>query len=129
MPIAFGETSLTFLPTSGLFDLIFHRTWIAVSVLGVPNAGYQLTLIGLLIVAFIAVVVNVFIERLTSRRTGGLARAVGFTLVGAFLVSAFVALPFEVEVEGVRIITTLVGSLIIGVFYNLLKGQRQAPAA
>jgi uncharacterized membrane protein YeaQ/YmgE (transglycosylase-associated protein family) len=125
MPITLDSTSFNFLPTLGPFDLIFHRTWIALSVLGEPNGGYTLTLGGLLIVAFLAFVVNVFIERLTHRNTGGLVRAVAFTLIGAFLVSAYVALPFEVEVEGVRIITTLVGALVVGIFYNLLKGQSQ----
>ena len=72
---------------------------------------------------------NVIIERLTGRKTGGLPRAVGFTLVGAFLVSAFVELPFEIEIEGVRVITTLIGALIVGVFYNLVKGQRPRPTA
>ena len=125
MLTALGSTSFTVLPTTGPFDLIFHRTWIALSVLGEPNGGYALTFGGLLIVAVLACVVNVFIERLTHRSTGGLVRAVAFTLVGAFLVSAYVALPFEVEVEGVRIITTLVGALVVGIFYNLLKGQSQ----
>ena len=124
-----GSTSFTFLPTSGLLDRIFHQTWIALSVLGEPSGGYELTLIGLIIVALLAFAVNVIIERLTGRKTGGLARAVGFTLVGAFLVSAYVSLPFEVEVEGVRVITTLIGALIVGVFYNLVKGQRPRPAA
>ncbi len=124
-----GATTFTFLPNSGLLDQIFHRTWIAISVLGVPTDGYQLTLIGLIIVALLAFAVNVIIERLTGRKTGGLARAVGFTLVGAFLVSAFVSLPFELEIEGVRVITTLIGAMIVGVFYNLVKGQRPRPAA
>src|SRR5262245_47828459 len=129
MPTPLGSTSFSILPSSGPLDLVFHQTWIALSVFGEPNGGYALTLGGLLIVAFLAFVVNVFIERLTHRNTGGLARAVAFTLVGAFLVSAYVALPFEVEVEGVRIVTTLVGALIVGVFYNLLKGQSRPAAA
>ena len=120
-----ASLSFTFLPTSGLLDQIFHRTWIALSLLGEPHGGYQLTLIGLLIVALLAFAVNVFLERLTGRKTGGLWRAVAFTLIGAFLVSAFVALPFEIEVEGVHILTTLLGALVVGVFYNLLKGQGQ----
>ncbi len=127
--ITLATTTYTFIPDSGILDLIFHRTWFALSVLGEPSGGYGLTLIGLIIVALLAFTVNVIIERLTSRKTGGLARAVGFTLVGAFLVSAYVSLPFEIDVEGVRIITTLIGALIVGVFYNLLKGQRQRPAA
>ena len=125
----FSGTALGFLPNSGPLDLIFHRTWIAISLLGVPDGGYELTLIGLIIVALLAFAVNVIIERLTGRKTGGLLRAVGFTLVGAFLVSAFVELPFEIEIEGVRIITTLIGALIVGVFYNLVKGQRPRPTA
>jgi hypothetical protein len=124
-----AATSFTFLPTSGPLDLLFHHTWIAISILGVPNDGYQLTLIGLLIVAVLAFAVNVFIERLTGRKTGGLGRAVAFTLVGSFLVSAYVALPFEVELEGVRLLTTLVGALVIGVFYNLLKGKGRPATA
>lgn len=129
MSTVLGSTSFNFLPNSGPLDLIFHQTWIAISVLGEPSSGYELSLGGLLIVAFLAFAVNVFIERLTNRNTGGLARAVAFTLVGAFLVSAYVALPFEVEVEGVRIFTTLVGALIVGVFYNLLKGRSKLATA
>src|SRR5579871_5968267 len=96
-----GTAFLGFLPTTGIIDQIFHQTWISISVLGEPNGGYKVTLIGLIIIALIAFAVNVVIERLTGRKTGGLARAVGFTLVGAFLVSAFVSLPFEIIVEGV----------------------------
>ena len=117
------------MPTSGLLDQIFHQTWIAISVLGEPSGGYKLTLLGLIIVALLAFAVNVIIERLTGRKTGGLLRAVAFTLVGAFLVSAFVSLPFEIIIADVRVITTLIGALIVGVFYNLIKGQRPRPAA
>lgn len=37
--------NLTFIPTSGPLDLIFHQSWLAFSVLGVPAGGYKLCLL------------------------------------------------------------------------------------
>ncbi|MGZ3601286.1 MAG: hypothetical protein ACXWQR_16965 [Ktedonobacterales bacterium] len=112
-----------FIPSSGILDDIFHKTWLAVSILGIPPSGYKVTLIGLLIILVIAIAANGVTERLTSKKVGGLFAGVIITLLGAWLFSVYVNLPFDFMLEGVRIIAALLGAIVIAVFYTLLKGQ------
>lgn len=122
-------TNLTFIPTSGVLDAIFHQTWLAFSLFGVPAGGYKINLIDLIIVLIIALAANGITERLTSRKVGGLYFAVLLTIIGAYLMVAYVHLPFDVALEGVRIIAALFGAVIVAVFYNLLTGRSSRKAA
>lgn len=115
--------SIEFIPKTGIFNQIFHQTWIQVSVLGAPDGGYRITLIGLIIITLLALLVNAVTERLTSSKPGGLFVAIIITIIGAILAASFINLPFDFAIEGVRIIAALFGAIIIAVFYTLIRGQ------
>ncbi len=117
-------SNFNFIPNSGPLDTIFHQTWLAVNVLGQPGgSGYRITLIGLLIVLVIAVAVNGITERLTSKKVGGIFAGVVLTIIGSYLFAAYVKLPFDFALENVRIIAALLGAIVVGVFYNLIRAQ------
>jgi len=115
--------NITFIPNSGILDQIFHQTWLIVSILGFPKNGFKLTLIDLLIIMIIALAANAITEKLTSRKVGGLLAAVLVTILGSALFQAYVKLPFDFEIEGVRIVAALLGAIVIAVFYTLIKGS------
>lgn len=115
--------NVNFIPNNGILDQIFHQTWLSVSVLGVPRGGYRISLIGLLIVLVIAVAANAICERLTSRKVGGLFAAILVTLIGSWLFSVYVLLPFDFALEGVRVIAALLGAIVLAVFFTLIRGQ------
>lgn len=123
MAVAATIQNINFIPSTGILDLIFHKTALTLTVLGLPANGYRITLIGIIIIAVIALAANAVTERLTSRKVGGLFAAVIVTLIGSWLFSAYVRLPFEFELENVRIVAALVGAIVIATFYTLLKGQ------
>ena len=118
-----GIPTYNFIPNSGILDDIFHKTWIAVSIAGIPAGGYKVTLIGLLIILVIAIATIGVTERLTSKKVGGLFVGVLLTLFGSWLFSIYVNLPFDFALEGVRIIAALLGGIIVAVLYTLLKAQ------
>jgi uncharacterized protein YqgC (DUF456 family) len=121
---AAGPNSVNFIPKSGILDTIFHQSWLSINVLGHPGGnGYKLTLIGLIIVLVIAVAANAITERLTAKKVGGLLAATIVTIFGALLFQAYVSLPFDVLIEGVPIVAALLGSIVIAVFYNLIRAQ------
>ena len=115
--------SINFIPNSGILDQIFHQSWLQISVLGFPAGGYKITLIGLIIILIIALAANAITERLTSKKVGGLFAAVIVTLIGAWLFSAYVLLPFDFILEGVRVVAALLGAVVIAVFWTLIRGQ------
>lgn len=111
----------TFIPNTGVLDQLFHKSALTISVFGYPNPPYSLNLVGFLIILVIAIAANTITERLTSRKVG-LFTAVVITILGTFLVSAYVTLPFDISVEGVRLVGALLGAIIIAVFYALIRG-------
>jgi uncharacterized membrane protein YeaQ/YmgE (transglycosylase-associated protein family) len=115
--------SIDLVPSSGPMNQIFHQTWLEVSVLGAPHGGYRITLSGLIIVFIIAFAANAITERLTSSKAGGLLVATVITILGSILTAAFVKLPFDFAIEGVRIIAALLGAVVIAVFYTLIRNQ------
>jgi uncharacterized membrane protein YeaQ/YmgE (transglycosylase-associated protein family) len=115
--------NIQLVPNSGVMDLIFHQTWLQVSIVNIPPEGYRLTLIGLIIIVLMALLVNAITERLTSKKMGGLFTAVLVTIIGSVLTAAYVRLPFDFAIEGVRIIAALLGAVIIAVFYTLIRGS------
>lgn len=114
--------SLNFIPNSGILDTIFHKTVFTIQIAGFPKTPYKLTLIGLIIIMLIALAANGVTERLTSKKVG-LWTAVLITIIGSALFSAYVLLPFDFALEGVRIVAALLGAIVIAVFYTLLRGQ------
>jgi uncharacterized membrane protein YeaQ/YmgE (transglycosylase-associated protein family) len=115
--------NIQLIPNSGALDLIFHQSWLQISILGIPPGGYKVTLIGLIIIIILALTVNAITERLTSRKMGGLFMAVLVTIIGSFIAAAYVRLPFDFAIEGVRIIAALLGAVVIAVFYTLIRGS------
>jgi uncharacterized membrane protein YeaQ/YmgE (transglycosylase-associated protein family) len=115
--------NLTFIPTSGPLDVVFHRSWLAFSVLGMPAGGYKLNFIDWIILLIIAITANGITERLAGRKAGGLLLATLITVLGSALVQAYVTLPFDFALEGVRIVAALLGAVVIAIFYVLLLGQ------
>jgi hypothetical protein len=113
---------ISLVPNSGIMDLIFHQSWVRVSIFNIPPDGYRLTFIGLIIIVLLALLVNALTERLTSKKMGGLFTAVLVTIFGSVFTAAYVKLPFDFAIEGVRIIAALLGALIIAVFLVLLRG-------
>lgn len=110
------------IPHTGLLNSIFYLTNLRVQVLGWPANGYSINLIQLLILLMLAVVVNAVTERLTKKKPGGLATGVILTVIGAYLVETYVNLPFDFSFEGVLIVASLIGAIIVGVFYTLIRG-------
>jgi uncharacterized membrane protein YeaQ/YmgE (transglycosylase-associated protein family) len=115
--------NLTFIPTSGPLDQLFHQTWLAFAIFGMPSGGYKLNLIQWIIILIIAIAANAITERLAGRKAGGLLLATLITVLGAAIVQAYVKLPFDFALEGVRIIAALLGAVVIAVFYTLILGQ------
>jgi hypothetical protein len=71
----------------------------------------------------IALGANGITEQLTGRKAGGLLLATLITVLGLALIQAYVHLPFDFALEGVRIIAALLGAVLITVFYALLRRQ------
>ncbi len=117
------------IPKGSFFDLLFHQTYFSLQVLGLLNPPFQINLIGLIIIVLIAFAANAVTERLTSNKAGGLFTAVLITLLGSYLFAAFVRLPFDFNLEGVRIIAALIGAIIIAVFYSLIRKQSSSSSS
>src|SRR5262249_23483023 len=110
------------IPSSGVLNDIFHKTWLAVSIAGFPANGYKVTLIGLIIIMIIAIAANGVTERLTGKKVGGMLLAVLITILGSWLFQAYVKLPFDFAVEDVAILAALLGAIVIAVFWTLIRG-------
>lgn len=111
------------IPQSGILNTIFHQTDMRIQVLDFPANGYYLNLIQLIILIVLAVVVNFVTERLTNKKPGGLVTGVVLTVIGAYIVETFAKIPFDFSFEGVLIVASLIGAIIVGVFYTLIRAQ------
>jgi len=112
-----------FFPMNSFFNTVFRQTSMTVKVFDIPSGGYTINLIQLIILLILAIAVNAITERLTSRKVGGLFLATVITIIGVYLINAFVTLPFDFAIEGIRIIGALIGAIIIAVFYTLLRAR------
>jgi len=118
-----GPANLNFIPSDGGFlDLLFHQTALSIQIFGQPKPPFSINLIQFIIVLFLAFAVNGATERLTGRKVTLLA-AVIITMIGSWLFSNYVRLPFDFSLEGVRIVAAILGALIIAVFYTLIVGK------
>lgn len=111
------------IPHTGVFNQIFYLTSARLHIFGWPAQGYSINLIQLIILLAIAVVVVYVTERLTKSKIGGLAVGVTVTLLGAFLIQSVTTHIPDFQFEGVRVISSLLGAIIIGVFYVLIRAQ------
>lgn len=118
-----GVPSFDPIPHTGLLNQIFYQTDLRVQVLDWPPKGYSINLIQLIVLIVLALVVNFVVERLTSKKPGGLATGVVLTVIGAYIVETYAKIPFDFAFEGVLIVASLIGALIVGVFYTLIRGQ------
>ena len=109
----------------GILKTIFIDTWISISLLGQPAGGFKLTLIDLIIVALLAFAVTALTEWLTGQKLGKLFTGMVITIIGALLVVMFVRLPAPLDfaIEDVPIVAALLGAIIVGVFYVLLRAR------
>jgi uncharacterized MnhB-related membrane protein len=109
----------------GILKTIFVDTWISLSLFGQPAGGFKLTLIDLIILALIALAVNAIAQWLTKQKIGNLWAGMVVTILGTFVILTFVRLPapLDFQIEDVAIIAALIGSIIIGVFYVLIRAR------
>ena len=98
------------------------RRELTFEIFGWPKPPFSINLIQLIIILFLAFAINGATERLTGRKVS-LALAVIITVIGAYLFSTYVLLPFDFSIEGVRIVAAILGALILAVFYTLIFGR------
>jgi uncharacterized membrane protein YeaQ/YmgE (transglycosylase-associated protein family) len=115
--------SVDFIPRSGVWNTLFHETWISISIFDTPSGGYKITLIGLVIIVLIALLAAAITERLTTKKPGGLGVVVLITILGSLLAAAILRLPWDFILEGVHIVAALVGAVLIAVFYTLIRSS------
>jgi hypothetical protein len=115
----------------GILKTIFIDTWISISLLGQPAGGFKLTLIDLVIVALLAFAVTALTEWLTGQKLGKLFTGMVVTIIGALLVVMFVRLPAPLDfaIEDVPIVAALIGAIVVGVFYVLLRARTSSKPA
>ncbi len=111
------------IPHTGILNTIFYQTDLTIQVLDWPVNGYHINLIQLIILIVLALVVIFVTERLTSKKPGSLVTGVILTVIGAYLVETYARIPFDFAFEGVLIVSSLLGAIIVGVFYTLIRGQ------
>jgi uncharacterized membrane-anchored protein YitT (DUF2179 family) len=119
----------------GILKTIFIDTGITLTVLGQPAGGFHLTLLDLVIVALLAFAVTAITEWLTGQKLGKLFTGMIVTILGSILVLMFMHLPAPLDfaIEDIAVVAALIGAIIVGVFYVLLrartsKGGKAAPA-
>ncbi len=111
------------IPHSGVLGQIFYQTNARLHLFGRPAQGYSINLIQFIILLVLAIIVVYVTERLTNNKIGGLAAGVIVTLIGAFLIQSVTTSLPDFLFEGVRVVSSLIGALIIGVFYVLIRAQ------
>jgi uncharacterized membrane protein YeaQ/YmgE (transglycosylase-associated protein family) len=126
-------TNVTIVPNSGIWNQIFHQSWINVNLFGLlGSGGYTINLIGLIIVAIVGLAATGVTERLAGAKPGGgLLMPILLTILGAYIFSALLSgrIPFEVVLEGIPLFAALLGAIVFGVFYVLIRKQGSAKKA
>jgi hypothetical protein len=119
----------------GILKTIFIDTWVSLSLFGQPAGGFKLTLIDLIIIGLLAFAVTAMTEWLTGQKLGNLFAGMIVTIIGALLVVMFVHLPkpLDFAIEDVAVVAALIGALVVGVFYSLMRartsgGKKASPA-
>lgn len=108
-------------PFDSTLDLIFRKTDFALQVAGLPTTPYRVTLIGLLIILILSIAAMAITEKLTGTKPGGVMFGIVVTIIGSVLAATFILIPFDFEIEGIRIIAALLGAVVVATFYTLVK--------
>lgn len=111
------------IPHTGIFNQIFYLTNAHLVIMDWPQGGYTINLIQFIVLLVLAMVVVYVTELLTKNKVGGLAVGVIVTLLGAFVMQSLTRSIPDFMFEGVRVMSSLLGALIVGVFYVLIRGQ------
>ena len=113
------------IPSGSPWDQIFRETWINLNIFGLFGAdGFRINLAGLIIILIVGLAATAITERLVGEKPGkNLLATVLLTLFGAYVFAGSVHLPFETKVESVPLIAALLGAIVFGVFYVLIKKQ------
>lgn len=106
-----------------VYDLLFHQTHMSFQILSEPRPAFSINLIQFIIVFLISLAANGLTERLTGRKVG-LWLAVIVTLFGTWLFVTYVNMPFDFALEGVPIISAILGATVVAVFYTLTLGKK-----
>jgi drug/metabolite transporter (DMT)-like permease len=120
-----AASTINFIPTTGIWNAIFNETWLDVNLFGWFGAdGVKITLAGLIVILLVGLAAAAIVERLAGEKPGKNLLAVAIlTLLGAYIFAGAVKLPFEVILQGVPIIAALLGAIIFGVFFVLIRKQ------
>ena len=119
-------TTVHLFPTDGGFlDKLFHGTYVTVNIFGLLSGeGYKITLSGLIVILILSIAAAAIAERLAGAKPGkNLVIPVLITLLGSYIFTAYVQLPTDISIEGVRILAALLGAIVFSVFYVLISRQ------
>lgn len=115
------------LPSDGGFlDKLFHQTWITFNIFGLFGTdGYKLTLAALIILVIVAGIAAAIAERLAGDKPGkSFVTTLLLTILGAYIFTKYVSLPISnLQIETVNVISALLGAIVFGVFYVLIRRQ------
>ena len=114
---------ISLVPTNGILDTIFHKTSMTIQIMGWPAKGYSINLIQFIILLVLALIVVFVTERLTTSKVGGLAVGVIITLIGAYVIQSVTTGIPDLAIENVRVVSSLIGAIIISVFYTLIRAR------
>ncbi len=110
----------------GFLDLLFHHTYLIINIFGFfdKSGGYKVTLAGLIVLLVVALAAAAIAERLAGSKPGkSIITPLLLALLGSYIFSLYVLLPFDLIIEGVRIVAALLGAIVFGVFYVLISKQ------
>jgi uncharacterized membrane protein YeaQ/YmgE (transglycosylase-associated protein family) len=111
------------IPRQGILNQIFYQTNANIRIFNWPAGGYSINLIQFIILLILAIIVVFVTEQLTKSKVGGLAVGVIITLIGAAIIQAVTSGLPDFLFEGVRVVSSLVGAIIISVFYTLIRAR------
>jgi len=125
-----ATTSIHIIPDGGVWDQIFRQTWVNINVLGLFGTnGFRINLAGLIIVLFVSIVATNVTERLAGEKPGrNVLAGLLLAIFGAYVFANFVKLPFDTYIEDFPIIAGLIGAIVFGVFFVLIKKQMNGGA-
>jgi hypothetical protein len=117
-----------FKPENGFLYTLFHKTSISINFMGFFDKsgqnGFTIDLAGLLIVIVVGLASAYFTERLAGEKPGkNIISVILITLLGSYIVAGARLISFDPIVEGIPVVSALLGALIFGVFYVLIRRQ------
>ncbi len=118
-----ATTNINIIPDSGIWHTIFYQTWMTLNIFGLFGAnGFTFNLAGLIIIVVVGLAAAGITERLAGEKPGkNLLSVVLLTLLGAYIFAAFVKLPFELRLDNVPLVAALLGAIVFGVFFVLIR--------